>query len=73
MKMRYIGEGDVVLLRHNGDQVLLKTGDEIDLTEAEVAGCACKPERADGIWERVEQRPSTGTFTAPSEARFIEE
>lgn len=53
VKMRYIGGGDVVLVRRSGEQIELRNGAEVDLTEEEVAGCACQPERIDGVWERV--------------------
>lgn len=69
--LKYVGGGDVVLLRLDGTQVLMRDGDEINLTEDEVRGCACKPERStDGIWERVitnnEARP-TGMQPAKGE------
>lgn len=61
-RMRYVGlHEEVEVLRHNGEAVMLKTGDEIDLTEAETKGCAIKgTERPDGIWERVETQGAKG-------------
>lgn len=54
-RMRYVGPNDIMLLRLNGEEVPLSPGDEIDLTDEEAAGCACRPEHPHGIWERVER------------------
>lgn len=52
-RMRYVGGGEVILVRRSGEQAELKPGDEVELTEEEAAGCAVRPERADGVWERA--------------------
>lgn len=51
--LRYIGGMPVVLQRADGTQIELNDGQEVELTEAEAQGCACKPARADGVWEHV--------------------
>ena len=58
--LRYIGESEGELIRHNGMAVTMKTGTEIDLTDEEAKGCACRPERKDGNWERVEKQGAKG-------------
>ena len=52
--LRYLDELPVNVKRHAGNEHKLQKGDEIDLTDEEAAGCACRPERPDGIWERVQ-------------------